>query len=260
MDNNVTLNNRKFGLTAFDLKIIAIIFMTVDHFTYLWYYDLANYAGTELLPVLLRSSGRFTFPIMVFMIAEGYFHTRNKFKYAGRLFVFSFISMYPFYLMEDTPWNVICTLFMGLFLLIMRDLCAETFSVIDTKIWTAIFLVISFVTSVGLYFYDWGFAGIFVIYIAGQIKDAKSRAILVPVLLFMGYIVSDFVVVGSFPPEFAYTSIDAYSLIHYCGLFFVIPLLLLYNGEKGYTKEPYTKYLFYLYYPLHILILSLIKF
>lgn len=42
------------------------------------------------------------------------------------------------------------------------------------------------------------------------------------------------------------------------GVFLVIPLLLLYNGEKGSGKAIH-KWVFYIFYPLHLFILGLIK-
>lgn len=251
MSESMSLNDHRPGISAFTLKIMAIIFMTIDHATHLWYAEIG-----EPLAVVLRSSGRLTFPIMVFLIAEGYFHTHNKFKYAGRLFIFAIISMYPFNMMEGKPWNVLFTLFVGLSLLIIKDECALYFDTIDERIWLVFFGAVSFVLSVGLHYFDWGFAGIFAIYVGGQIKDTKLRALAVPVILFCGYIVGNFVVVGSFPPSFALMPIDSYSLLFYAGALVSSIPLLLYNGEKGYSKEPYTKYLFYVYYPLHIFILS----
>lgn len=253
MSNSMLLNDRRYGLSGFALKIIAIIFMTIDHATELWYYNIG-----EPLAVILRSSGRLTFPIMVFLLAEGYFHTHNKFKYAGRLLIFSIISMYPFVMMEGKPWNVLFTLFVGLCLLIIKDECVSFFNKIDERVWLVFFGVISFVASVGLYMFDWGFAGIFAIYVGGQLKNTKVRAVIVPIILFCGYILKGFLISGAFPPSFAIFSIPPYSMLFYAGCLVTIIPLFLYNGEKGYTKEPFTKYLFYVYYPLHIFILSLV--
>ena len=253
MSESMSLNDHRFGVSAFTLKIIAIIFMTIDHATYFWYNDIG-----EPLAVILRSSGRLTFPIMVFLIAEGYFHTRNKFKYAGRLFVFAIISMGPFYLMENKPWNVLFTLFVGLSLLIIKDECSSFFDKIDANIWTGLFGVIAFVLSLGLYTFDWGFAGIFAVYVSGQIKNTKIRALVIPIILFCGYLIKDFMIVGSFPPVFDLGPIDSYDLLFYTGALFSSIPLLLYNGEKGFSREPYTKYLFYVYYPLHIFIIYMI--
>ena len=253
MPVSVSLNTRKFGLSAFQLKIIAMVFMTIDHIVWLW--------GPEIgdpLAVCLRASGRFTFPIMVFLMAEGYHYTRNKWKYLGRLLIFAIISMVPFNMMEGKPWNVLFTLGIGLALLICKDEYVRMFPKVDSKVWLVLFGILSFAISVGLYFCDWGFSGIFAIYIGGQIQNRKVRGVVVPLILYAGYILGNFVAYGGLPPVFVYNGITNWNLIFYSGLFFVIPLLCLYNGEKGYTKDPYTKYMFYVYYPLHIFILATI--
>ena len=78
------------GLTAFQLKLIAITAMLIDHLA--WYYvDLDTGLGQ-----LLHMVGRLTAPIMCFFIAEGYRHTRSLRRYAARLAVFALISQLPF--------------------------------------------------------------------------------------------------------------------------------------------------------------------
>ena len=47
----------------------------------------------------MTNVGRLAFPIFAFMIAEGYFRTRNIKKYIGRLLAFAFTTEIPFNLM-----------------------------------------------------------------------------------------------------------------------------------------------------------------
>ena len=63
------------GLTGNQLKIIAMITMTVDH------------VGMQLFPRLLwlRMIGRLAMPVYAYMIAEGCRHTRDRKKYLLRL-------------------------------------------------------------------------------------------------------------------------------------------------------------------------------
>ena len=64
--------NRK-GLSSFNLKIIAIIFMTIDH--------INTSLGRFLhLPLWISLLGRFVAPLFVFFLVEGYFYTKNKMK------------------------------------------------------------------------------------------------------------------------------------------------------------------------------------
>ena len=65
----------KKGLTGNQLKLIALITMTVDHI------------GMILFPsrLLFRVVGRLAFPIFAYMIAEGCLYTRSIWRYAGTL-------------------------------------------------------------------------------------------------------------------------------------------------------------------------------
>ncbi len=56
-------------LTAFHLKVIALVIMVIDH----------TAAALEIIPMplntFLRSIGRIAFPIYAFLVAEGCRHT-----------------------------------------------------------------------------------------------------------------------------------------------------------------------------------------
>lgn len=108
-------------LTAFHLKLIALVTMVIDH--------VAAVLVSIRSPfyTLLRGIGRIAFPIYAFLIAEGCRHTRSREKYLLRLGVFALISQIPFILAffpydwdywSDTPWmlflnstNVFYTMF-----------------------------------------------------------------------------------------------------------------------------------------------------
>ena len=86
------------SLSGNDLKIIAVVAMTLDHIAegflpeQFWGYQV------------LRFIGRITGPTMMFLIAEGYKHTHDVRRYLARLAVFSLISWIPFALFEDGSW------------------------------------------------------------------------------------------------------------------------------------------------------------
>ena len=64
-------------LTGNALKLLAALFMTIDHI------------GVVLFPrvLILRIIGRLALPIFAYMIAEGCKYTRNKKKYFGMIFI-----------------------------------------------------------------------------------------------------------------------------------------------------------------------------
>lgn len=97
-------------MSAYVLKIIAVITMFIDHIGYVVY--------TGKIPYL-NFIGRLAFPIFAFQISEGYIHTKNLKKYFFRLFLFAIISQIPFMLFEsifinEFYLNVFFTLFLGL--------------------------------------------------------------------------------------------------------------------------------------------------
>lgn len=68
-------------LTATQIKVIAIIAMTLDHIAYTFVP-----AGT-LMHYLLHFIGKATAPIMCFFLTEGFRYTHDKKKYFLRLWV-----------------------------------------------------------------------------------------------------------------------------------------------------------------------------
>ena len=82
----------KKHLNANQIKLIAIIAMTIDHLTWAFFPGLQAVWYVYALHII----GRLTAPIMWYFIAEGCYYTRNIRKYAGRLFVFAIISHFAY--------------------------------------------------------------------------------------------------------------------------------------------------------------------
>ena len=90
----------KKGLNSNQIKMIAIVAMTVDHLTWLFFPGCQKIWGVMLLHVI----GRLTAPIMWFFIAEGFHYTRNVKKYIGRLFAFAVISHFAYNFAGGIPF------------------------------------------------------------------------------------------------------------------------------------------------------------
>ena len=82
----------KIKLNANHLKLIAILAMTVDHVTDLFYPSFP----AEPVPVVMHLFGRLTAPIMWFFVCEGYYYTRNVKKYMLRLLLFAVVSHFAY--------------------------------------------------------------------------------------------------------------------------------------------------------------------
>ena len=215
-------------LNAFELKIIAIITMTIDHI------------GAVLFPqyLIFRYIGRLAFPIFAFFIVEGYYHTRDVKKYLGRLLAFALISEIPYDLafhnvfFELAHQNVFFTLAIGLFLI---NLLENTGAFWIKGVW-----IIAFMWGADFLKVDYSYRGVALIliyYLLFERKWAKHLAGALWNIVFYTHQVPSLTV---FP-------------IQYAGAFATI-LLSLYNGERG----PRIKYVFYVFYPAHLLIIYFI--
>ncbi|MDY4969177.1 MAG: TraX family protein [Lachnospiraceae bacterium] len=216
-------------MSGFALKLLALVLMIIDHC------GLVLFAGTSLyLPC--RILGRIAFPIYAFLITEGYVHTRNVKKYAGRLLVFALLSEIPFdYAFFRTPLymgyqNVFFTLVLGLGALVCMDGILGRSNI--SKILLAALVVIAELAHV-----DYGAFGVLVIVLFYLFRDQKVKcmASVAAALILHGFL-------GGFYIE----GFGAIALI----------FILLYNGKKG--QYPFPSLLFYAAYPLHLLILGLL--
>ena len=105
-------------LSNFDLKLIAIITMTIDHIGVVF--------GTPFYN-LLRAVGRLSFPIFAFLLTEGYVHTKSFGKYFFRLLVLAVISevIYDYIFYGSFIYlganNIFFTLALGLLTLWLLD-------------------------------------------------------------------------------------------------------------------------------------------
>ncbi|MGD9131168.1 MAG: TraX family protein [Candidatus Bathyarchaeota archaeon] len=209
------------------LKWIAIITMTADHVGEILYPELE----------ILRLIGRLSFPLFAYLLMLGMETTRNIRNYLIRLFVFAFISQVPFFLATDSgPFdslNIFFTLSAGLlFIYFFKK--------------SSIIVVFPLIASLVLPF-DYGIYGIAVIGCMHILKTNTTFGVASLVLLNSLFLV---------PWNSQFLSIAA------------IPLIVLHkNGSLTTTKETgedYTipvwrKYFFYIYYPLHLTLLYIIK-
>lgn len=213
------MEERKFGLSGFALKWIAMISMLIDH------------TGAVLFPqyIQMRMIGRLAFPIYCFLLVEGAVHTSDIRKYEIRLLLFALASELPFDLafytrVDFRHQNVFFTLFLGL-------VVVEQYQKRRQKLSSFLIFIAAMVLSEVMHT-DYSAAGIVFIvlfYLLYQYKTGKQAV----------FAAANFLMYG--------TSVQAYA-----GLA-ALPMLL-YNGKRG----PSMKYFFYVFYPLHLLSLWLI--
>ena len=236
------------GLTGYELKILALICMTIDHIAYLYYWQIGLPAA-----LILRMIGRFTFPIMAFLLTEGFVHSRNRYAYVIRLLCFGLISAMPFYWLFGKLYNVMFTLAAGLILLLLQDLIRRRFPLVNPFVWMGLFFAAACGTSVLMRDFDWGFPGIVAIYVTGQLKKFPYyvQGIACTLILF---------ILSVSRSIFENGRMTGSTLLFYTAIPLAAVWIAMYNGRRGGKAglAVWQKYTFYIYYPLHLLILYMI--
>jgi hypothetical protein len=76
--------NIKKGLNSFQLKIIALVFMTIDHIAHYIFVPLqAPNAAVEIF----KGAGRIAAPLFLFVVVNSAYYTRSKLKFVLRLYI-----------------------------------------------------------------------------------------------------------------------------------------------------------------------------
>jgi hypothetical protein len=243
--NGLPKENVKKGLTSNVIKMIAIIAMTIDHiaWTFFPHYSLDA-------PVLsMKIIGRLTAPIMMFFIAEGYYHTKNIKKYIFRLFIFAIISHYAYAIAFDKNFipfktgvfdqtSVIWALMLGLVALAIRE--SKT---LKLKMWQK--YIIIFIIVWAAFPADWSTpAALAVLYMGINHGNFKKQMFSLIICITM------YAVIYAIFLDVVYGILQMLIVL-------AIPILYQYNGRRGKWKG--MKWFFYIYYPLHLIIFGLIK-
>lgn len=225
---NLTLKPAS-GLSGSALKVIAMISMVIDHIAL---YLMEH--GTVLYETM-RCIGRIAFPVFTFLIAEGFIHTRSRYRYFFTLLGFAVISEIPWYLLNgaDGTHNVMFTLALGVAtLMVLENLLQRS-------------MVLGFLWTLGM-------AGL-----ASWLGvDYEWRGILIIVIfyLFNGH-------THSFPYSRGVQFFCIFTLMMYYGIIGAVMacmVLYLYNGTRGFVQGNIAKYEFYAFYPVHLLLLRII--
>ena len=235
---------RRFHLNVNQLKIIAIVAMTIDHAT-------AIFLPYGPLWITLRCIGRLAAPIMCYMIAEGYHHTSNRWRYLLRLILFALIAHIPFNLtMHDTldplkATSVMWSLAMGLLALMIIK---------EERIHPLLRMGGLGLCCLLAYTANWNYIAVLWVVFFGWYHGNKKMQVLMFTLV--GVI---FHLGQQFMPLITgLRTVDNFMLWYQPGIFLAIPLLLCYDGSHG-RKSKFLKHLFYWYYPFHLLLLYILQ-
>ena len=234
---------RKKKLNANQIKVIAIIAMTIDHLTWVFF------PGTQAVWYVfaLHIIGRLTAPIMWFFIAEGCHYTQNMKKYIGRLFLFAVISHFAYDFAFGIPFLPLST---GAF---------NQTSVMWSLAWAVVLIWICNQEKIP----QWvKIVSIVVICLISFPSDWSSIAVMCPFFLYahrskFKLQARDIVLWSFIYAAVYYIFLDKLYGVLQMFTFLTIPILAQYNGERGKWKG--MKWFFYIYYPAHLFVIGLIR-
>ncbi|MGF7128422.1 hypothetical protein J2T56_003155 [Natronobacillus azotifigens] len=253
------------------LKIFALVIMFIDH------------VGQFLpnTPEWFNWIGRIVAPIFIYFVVVGVKHTSNKKKYLIRLYVFSLfmaiINMSLNQIFDETNVYIWNNFFSSLFLVALVIVLLEHFKV-KYLLLLSFWQIISFIICVlivewyqilelnyleGTYYF-WGSIFANIIFVEGSYLGVVIGLIfyisrfekLRLIIFYSGFILLFYLIsirlISNIGP-ISQTYFFPFSNYQWM-MFFALPFLLLYNGERGQGL----KYLFYIFYPLHLIIIFLI--
>lgn len=248
-------------MSAMTLKIIACISMILDHI------------GIVFEIAALRIVGRIAFPIYLYLVYNGYKHTSSKIMYAVRLGTFAAISQVPFSLFTSGKFlcgngNVFVTLFVCLICIWLTDVMMKNRMI---KYLSALPTVLTFcLYFFGIILSDYGakavlMSFVFVAFYGKRFSQKMVTLLGVACAVFYSYILEWVLfpiglILGQNPslPSMSYWEfVQLFSLL-------ALPLIFIYNGKKGKwpigkPNETLVQYGFYLFYPVHLTLLWLVK-
>ncbi len=226
----------KISLNRTQIKYIAIVAMLVDHIAWL-FVSLYSPAGQ-----IMHFIGRLTGPTMAVFVAEGYRYTKDVNKYTLRLAIFALVSWPCFSLME---YGRLMPHFGVIYTLLLALLCIRIYD--SNQNWIVKIIAISAMLWLSR-FGDWPYYDIIYALIAHIWHDDKTtRWILHTAVALFDVIMVALSMVSFGRPVY-------YALFETGVLLVPVMFVYLYNGKGG-SKHPFHKWFFYVFYPLHMLVL-----
>lgn len=236
------------GLNRDTIKYLAMLTMLLNHISHIFLET-----GT-FLASLFEDVGYFTAPVMCWFLVEGYQYTRSKRNYALRLLLFAVLSEIPFCLVlsygdgiQFVGLNMMFTLFFCFLILLAEEKIKNRF----LRIVVQILLVLATMIC------DWPIvAALYTIMFSHTYQSKRKAAVsfAAATLIFAFFLYQSNI--------FLYSGVE--SVIQtICGSLGVaaagITILCFYNGKRADRGRTFSKWFFYLFYPVHLLILGLLK-
>lgn len=216
-------------MNATEIKKIAIVAMTIDHIAWILPNDM-------LCSYFMHAIGRITAPIMWFFVAEGVYHTKDWEKYFLRMMMFAILSHFAYCYYEEIPVLMQTSVMWPLALsVLLINICKSDKLPTLFKILPIILLVICSIPS------DWG---VLALLMPAVLYKCRHSFKLQAMAIIMSSLAAVFLTNAPLP----------YRIIQLFGVL-SIPILANYNNERGEGS----RWFFYIYYPLHLVVLGVYK-
>ena len=265
MNAPLTAHQPDGRLTTFDLKIIAVIAMTADHIGWM-FVPTASAAGQGMHLI-----GRITLPVMCFFLTEGYHRTHNLRRYFARLSGFGLIAQfaYAYYQSGSFLWFREGSIIAGLLLSLLcvyiyhggkeRDPAdrSDCFGVSGRsaaeRIPPALRFPVIALLALAAKKCDWGVATVM---FTMTFELARPYGIKMQCRAYL------FAAVWYLLPYYYHMAAEPATItekLFVTGVLLPALLLRFYNGKKGGGKYSRSfKWFFYVYYPVHLVLIRLI--
>lgn len=252
------------GFTTYQLKILAVITMTLDH--------IYNYlSGILPVPFWFGLFGRLAAPLFVFCVAKGVYYTHDRVAYVRRLYIAMVLMGLGNWILNHfmTPYgvtidnHVFSTLFYIAYFLTVLELLRDRKKERVISLMPAVLLILPFLLAALQHYLPEGWVRTLTGVVVPSPFDVEGGFLWV----LLG--------IGIFYTMARRSSLAVFYAV-YCALFFTaeascglnlknlftdnyqwfmiiaLPFMLLYNEQKGGGS----KWFFYLYYPAHIYVLA----
>ncbi len=258
----------KKGLDAYKLKLIALLFMIADHvYSYLnapIHGYQADGSWPEWIPVLTR----FVSPLFLYLMIDGFYHTSSRKKFLIRLFVAGMIMECGNVLINFLFHNVNRStgkysfrslieghnIFLTLAALFALVWCLEN---IKQRKNTVLSCFLAVILAFLCLFFEGGFYLLpvaVIVWFFHARKPLQCAGIAAWCLVLMLHTIISYSSGNTGTSLYSYLCFD-----NEWAMFAVIFFILLYNGERG-RNTAFSKYMFYIIYPVHLWILMIVRF
>ena len=218
---------------------------------------VCDHVGVILFPKIeiLRIIGRLSFPIFAYLIAEGAKHTKNKPRHFLTMFSFAAVIQIVYFIYDRSlEMSVLVTFTLSLVIIYALDALKAQVFALKTRWYGILLTALLFVGSIALAFaldktvdLDYGFSGCLLPVFPSLFNIPKTeRATEVFEKLDRKLPRVMMTSLGILLLSFDYGGTQFFSLL-------TIPLLLIYSEKRGKYNM---KYFFYVFYPLHLVLLQ----